>query len=597
MSNGHGTLARQGSDFPPATEEEWLAKARALLRGGDPLALTEHTEDGIAIPPVLAGGAPLPMPGRPEPLSRRHGWAIMQRLDDPDLERAAAQAQAELKGGSDGLVLVLENAPTAGGFGLPVDGFMAALEGLEAELFPLQLDSGPHWPEAAARLLAHYRARRYDLARAPLLLNAAPFTDPDAGCAPPPHETAALMAALLQAGTARGVFCADTRLFHAFGASAAQEIALAAAAMVEMLRRLEERGSSPARMAGRITWLLAADAAHFSTIAKLRAARLVHHRILEAAGLPITPLLLQAESAWRMLTRRDAHVNMLRAASATFGAGLGGADTMTVLPFTAALGLADPFARRMARNAQIIALEEAGLDKVADPAAGSFHLERLTLELARKGWKIFRRIEQAGGLGAALASGMVREMLAEMAERRAVEAATLARPITGVSAYPAKEDTPPDVLAPVPQGAALPPRLAQPFEALAECAAAWRDRTGAPPRVWLVTLGGDDGQARARATWAANLLAAGGIAAETAPLEGFRERAGAAILCACDAALAEDGAAAIRQLMAQGAGAIWIAGRPEVLPELEAAGAQGAVHAGMDALAFLRRLHEILGVS
>ncbi len=592
MKHPRETLPQQTGDFPPATEEEWLEKARASLRGGDPLALMEHSEDGIAIPPVLAGARPLPMPARPGPVSKRHGWAIMQRLDDPDLERAAAQAQAELDGGSDGLVLVLEDAPTAGGFGLPVDGFMAILEGLEAELFPLQLDSGPHWPGAASRLLAHYTARRYDLSRAPLLLNAAPFADPDG-----PEPSARQMAALLKTGPAAGVFCADTRLFHALGASAAQEIALAAAAMVEILRLLEAQGVAAEKATARLTWLLAADAAHFSTMAKLRAARLVHHRILDAAGLPITPLLLQAESAWRMLSRRDAHVNMLRAASAILGAGLGGADAVTVLPFTAALGLADPFARRMARNAQIIALEEAGLDKVADPAAGSAFIEYLTAELARKGWEIFRRIEQAGGMASALASGMVREMLAEMAERRAVEAATLARPITGVSAYPAKEDSPPDVLAPIADDASLPPRLAAPFEALAEAADEWERAHGNRPQVALVTLDDETGAARGRREWAANLLAAGGMAARTMGLEDFHGRHALAILCAGDATLAERGAQAITQMKEKGARQVWIAGKPEVMAQLLAAGAEGAAHAGMDALAFLRRLHEILGVS
>ena len=123
---------------------------------------------------------------------------------------------------------------------------------------------------------------------------------------------------------------------------------------------------------------LSADADQFLTLAKFRALRLLWARIEQACGLTPKPLFIAADTAWRMLTQRDAYVNMLRATMATFSAGLGGANAITVLPHTLALGLPDPFARRAARNTQLVLLEESNLAKVSDPAAGSGGIETLT---------------------------------------------------------------------------------------------------------------------------------------------------------------------------------------------------------------------------
>ena len=130
---------------------------------------------------------------------------------------------------------------------------------------------------------------------------------------------------------------------------------------------------------------LAADADEFVTLAKFRALRLLWARVGEVCGAPARPARVHAESAWRMVTARDPWVNVLRGAMAAFSAGLGGADSVSVLPFTQGLGLPDPFARRLARNAQLILLEESHLGFVADPAAGAGVFEALTAGFVRRG--------------------------------------------------------------------------------------------------------------------------------------------------------------------------------------------------------------------
>src|SRR5260221_10151050 len=123
-------------------------------------------------------------------------------------------------------------------------------------------------------------------------------------------------------------------------------------------------------------------------MATFRAMRVLGARIEQACGLVPKPLFIAGDTAWRMLTQRDPYVNMLRATMATFSAGLGGVNAVTVLPHTLALGLPDAFARRAARNSQLVLLEESNLAKVSDPAAGSGGVESLTQRLCEAAWTL-----------------------------------------------------------------------------------------------------------------------------------------------------------------------------------------------------------------
>ena len=202
-------------------------------------------------------------------------------------------------------------------------------------------------------------------------------------------------------------------------------------------------------------------------------------RIEQACGLTPKPIFIAAETAWRMLTQRDPYVNMLRATIATFSAGLGGANAITVLPHTLALGLPDPFARRVARNTQLVLLEESNLAKVSDPAAGSGGIEALTQQLCEAAWSLFQEIEKAGGVFAALEQNLIQR---KVAATRAVREQNIARRkevLTGATEFPnlheahvAVLDAKPVALAPYGEAKikfeALPPmRLAAPFERLA----------------------------------------------------------------------------------------------------------------------------------
>src|SRR5262249_22717615 len=282
-----------------------------------------------------------------------------------------------------------------------------------------------------------------------------------------------------------------------------------------------------------IYFRLSADADQFLTIAKFRALRKLWARIEQACGLAPRPAHVAAETAWRMMTRRDPYVNMLRTTIAVAAAGLGGADTITALPHTAALGLPDAFARRVVRNTQLILLEESNLARVADPAAGSGALEDLTGKLCGAAWSLFQEIDAAGGAWAAIERGLIQSRVAAVRDKRLQAVARRRDALTGTSDFPDLNETPPAVLD-VPPAAApkeatamlttapLPRiRVAEPFERLRDASDRILAQTGARPEVFLANLGRPS-DFTARATFAKSLFEAGGIAAVTN--DGFGSR-------------------------------------------------------------------------
>ena len=236
--------------------------------------------------------------------------------------------------------------------------------------------------------------------------------------------------------------------------------------------------------------------------------------------MTVEPIRVHAETAWRMMSRRDPWVNLLRETVAVFSAGLGGADSICALPFTQAIGLPDAFARRIARNTQLVLLAESNLAKVADPAAGSGAIEALTSELCQRAWALFQKIEAGGGLPKALAAGAFQQEVRDVAALRAKNIARRKEPLTGVSEFPDIHEKPVSVLVAAPAvalvasapGALAPHRLAEPFEALRDAADAAAAR-GAPAKIFLANLG-PVAAFTARATFAKNFFEAGGVEAQ-----------------------------------------------------------------------------------
>ena len=402
---------------------------------------------------------------------------------------------------------------------------------------------------------------------------------------------------------------ADGRVIHDSGGSEAQELAFVLATGVAYLRALENAGVALENAQSLIYARLAADADQFLTMAKFRALRHLWARIEQACGLAPKPIFIAAETAWRMLTQRDSDVNMLRSTMATFSAGLGGANAITVLPHTLALGLPDPFARRVARNTQLVLLEESNLAKVSDPAAGAGGIETLTQQLCEAAWSQFQEIEKAGGVFAALEQNLIQRKVAATRAARETDVARRKTVLTGASEFPnlrearaAVLDAKPVTLDPYGEAkltfdALAPMRLAAPFERLRDRSDAILKTSGARPKVFLASLG-TAADFTARAAFAKSFFETGGI--EAVDTEGFAEPAalaaafkssGAALACLCssDKMYAGHAAAAAKALHAVGARHIYLAGRPgEQETALRAAGVSDFIFAGGDALVTLQ---------
>jgi methylmalonyl-CoA mutase len=306
---------------------------------------------------------------------------------------------------------------------------------------------------------------------------------------------------------------------------------------------------------------------------------------------------------------------MLRSTLACAGGVLGGADAITVLPFTAALGEADDISRRMARNIQIVLQEESWLGRVLDPMGGSWYIEALTDELAKTAWGLLQEIESKGGIIAALDQGFVQDRIAADAATRAKAIATGRQELTGVSAFPLLGDdgvtVKPLRKAPAVRGqemvrALAPHRLAEPFESLRDAADAHARTSGEELRVFLASLGAVI-EHTGRSTWVKNYLAAGGIGSLTSDGYASADEAARAFkasgvttacICSSDALNAEHAEATAKALKAAGARLVLMAGRPgEREAALRAAGVDQFLFAGADAVATLKGLQNKLGIS
>jgi methylmalonyl-CoA mutase len=610
---------RLAADFPPATYEDWRKLVDGVLKGAPFEKLVGRTSDGLKIEPIYrrANGAS-PIAGR----LLGAPWQILQRVDHPDPAHANAQALHDLENGATGLEFEFAGGPGARGFGLADARKETLAKVCEGILFDagimIALNPVLGRENAGENLADVIEAAKVDPAKVNLHFNyqALSTMAVRGSAATSWTEYEKPFGKVINGLTRRGFkgpfALADGRPVHDSGGSEAQELAFALAVGVAYLRMLESDGIELDVARSAISFRLSADADQFLTLSKFRALRQLWARIEQACGLTPKPVFISAQTAWRMLTQRDAYVNMLRATMAVFSAGLGGANAVTVLPHTLALGLPDDFARRVARNTQLVLLEESNLAKVSDPAAGSGGIETLTRELCAAAWSLFQEIEKTGGVFTALERGLIQRKVAATRAAREVNIAKRRDVLTGASEFPNLHEADATVLAVTPTPSATyadakfnfealtPMRLAAPFEALRDKSDAILKEGGARPKVFLANLG-TPADFTARATFAKSFFETGGI--EAIDTQGFADPAalaaafkasGAPMACLCsqDKAYPEHAAASAKALQAAGAKHIYLAGRPgEQEAALRAAGVTDFVFAGGDALATLQEAY------
>ncbi|HZV07600.1 MAG TPA: methylmalonyl-CoA mutase family protein [Gemmataceae bacterium] len=461
-------------DFPPISYEAWRSLAEADLEGAPfEQKLVTHTYEGIDIQPVYTradwpsekdpegfpGLAPFVRGARPLGAVQT-GWDLRQEHAHPDPAITNQAILEDLQGGVTSLLLRLDIAARngldpddpaadalAGRDGLMVyhaDDLDLALANVHLDMIGVTLEAGAAFVPAAAMLAALWRRRGVALEQARGAFNADPLAVLVRDGHLPISPAAALtLMAELAAWTAKNYPQATavrvgTAPYHHAGATAAQDLAFGMATAVEYLRAMCGAGLDIDTAARQILFSISLGTHHFLAIAKLRAARRLWARVVEACGGSPSAAAMRIHSrvSKRVLTLRDPYVNVLRNTVACFAAGVGGAEAITSVPFDAAVGLPDELSRRIARNTVLILQEEAHLNRVIDPPGGSWYLGWLTDQIADKAWGIFQDIERGGGMLRAIQDGWVARQIDSAFAPRAKNLARRKEGITGVSEFP-----------------------------------------------------------------------------------------------------------------------------------------------------------------
>jgi methylmalonyl-CoA mutase len=607
-----------------ADESAWRAQVEKGLKGASWDKLTSNTGDGISLSALyretevatatdvsgLPGAAPFvrgaAMPDAVTP------WAIRQIFDYPDPERANRDILADLEGGVSSIELRTQHEF---GRGVRIEraaDFDHVLAGVVLDAAPVSLDAGAQGFWVADLLAAKLRGASgagvaFNLDPVGVLMRSGGMASGDVGKA---AQFALTLRDSMPAATALRV---DARPVHEAGGTEAQEIAAALATGVFYMRALTGAGLSAVDASKTLLFTLSVGPDMLVETAKLRALRLCWARVSEAFGAT-APARIHAQTSRRMLTRYDSYSNILRTTTAAFAAAIGGAEAITTLPFTDALGLPTPFARRVARNTQHIILEESHAGHVADPAGGAWFVEKLTRDLADKAWALMQEIEAKGGIVASM--GWLVGAVQEARAAKFKKIATRREAITGVSDFPllgaplpafdAIEGKPlgkfeGELSAPDTHAVAFTPiRWSEQFERLRDAMEARDPR----PAVFFANLG-SLAEFSMRAIWTGNLLAAGGVGAvgldeahvnTDAMVAAFKASAKpVALITGTDATYAEQAESAAKALKSAGAAWVVIAGKPgEREAALRAAGVDQFVFAGQDAIAELETLQAAL---
>ncbi|MDG3015970.1 methylmalonyl-CoA mutase small subunit [Speluncibacter jeojiensis] len=599
-----------------------LAKARRVdvseLPAQPETLLETTTYDGVTVAPLYTradelGEPPLPgafpfVRGRDAQRDVNVGWLVAQQFGHG--ERSAAAVNESILSALESGVSALRLSVGAGA--VATSALADALAGVLLDLAPVTIDAGAEARAAAEALFALLDTREIaERESVRVGLGAGPLTDefgarPGIGLA----ETVQLAQRATERTEQIRAITVDGTVFHDRGAADAQELGAAIAAGVAYVRALTAAGLSPQQALGQIEFRFAATDDQFETIAKFRAARTLWARVAQVCGAAESGAAPQhAVTSSAMMTQRDPWVNMLRTTLAAFGAGVGGADSVTVLPFDAALPadartVSKSFSERMARNTQLLLLEESHLGRVLDPGAGSWFIESLTEQLGQTAWAFFQQIEASGGYDEALRSGLIAEAIARTHEQRAADIAHRRTAVTGVNEFPNLGEAALAGTGSVSSAGSHVVRYAADFEALRDRSDDHLAATGARPRALLATLG-SVAEHNARSTFAANLLASGGIdSVNPGPLDvaGIADAVAAAgkpavaVICGSDKQYGALGTEAVAALRAAGVTHVVLAG-----PEKALAGAttdlpDGFVTARIDAVATLSGLLDILGV-
>lgn len=613
------------AEFPPVSTQQWMDKITADLKGADyNKKLVWKTNEGFDVQPFyraenmdevsFLNSLPGEFPFVRGTKKTNNEWLVRQSIAVTDLAEANKKALNYLMRGVDSLAFVFNGGELT----------VADLDVLLKDvcLPAVEVNFVGCCSVKATEAFAEYvKKAGYDLATVKGSVEYDPFGKfAVTGLLRNGAEHVLANAAKLIEQTSEmkkfKTLAVNGKNFGNAGASAVQELGFSLAQGAEYLTALTEKGVEIDAVAKKLKFNFSVSANYFMEIAKLRAARLLWAQIVKAYGPKCecsAKMTIHAETGSWNKTVYDAYVNMLRTQTEAMSASIGGADSITVLPFNAAYEASNEFSDRIARNQQLLLKEESHISKIVDPAAGSYYIEELTAALAENAWKLFIDVQEKGGFIAALREGFIQAEVKKMAAKRDGNVATRRENLLGVNQFPnftekVESELDAAVFAPVDltaEGAEIetlkPYRGAQAFEALRYKTDVYA-KTNKRPLAFMLTIG-NLAMRKARAQFACNFFAVAGF--DVMDNNGFKtveegvdaaQKAGAAIvvICSSDDEYAEFAPAAFDAI---GGKAIFVvAGAPACTDELKAKGITNFISVKSNLLAELKQYQASLNI-
>lgn len=603
--------------FPPVSTEEWRAKVEADLKGAPfEKKLVWRTNEGFNVQPMYRAEdikdlkTTDSLPGEFPYIRGTHAgndWLTRQEIVADSAEAANAVALDVLNKGVTSLGFTVKDATAAE--------VAALLNGIHLPAVEVNFTCCPRKAVELAKVLVSYIKEKGVEKEFKGSIDFNPYRRPLRHGEPFNGDIAAMAAELIaEVRDVPGlkVLAVDSVMLETAGAYIYQELGYALAWGAEWLTMLTEAGVDAAEVARRIKFNMGVSSNYFMEIAKFRAARMLWAQIVKKYEVADEDckMMVHAITSRFNQTLYDAYVNLLRSQTECMSAALAGVDSITVTPFDTPYKKPDDFSERIARNQQFLLKEESHLDKVVDPAGGSYYVETLTVAIAEQAWKVFLAVEEAGGFLAQVNDGSVQKVIRETSEKRHTDVARRKEFLLGTNQFPNINEMAAEKI--IEGGgsvcgcghshegnadAGLPTqRAASDFEALRLATEASPVR----PKVFMLTIG-NLAMRLARAQFSTNFFGCAGYeiidnlgfdTVEQGVDAAVAAGANVVVLCSSDEEYATLAPEAFKYLA--GRAEFVVAGAPECMDDLKAQGINDFVHVRCNVLDVLRDFNKRL---
>lgn len=604
--------------FPATTYDEWRAKVEADLKGADfDKKLVWRTNEGFNVQPVYRREDIKDLQTT-NSLPGEYPYVRGTRTDNDWLTRQEIVAESAEEANSIALD-VLNKGVTSLGFSVKeatADEVATLLKDIHVPAVEVNFTCCPNKAQALAEVLVKFLQEKgwaddfrgsidYNPLRKALRHGAGNVSDDVVAQAKKLVETVAPVKGLR-------VLSVDSNVLSNAGAYIFQELGYALAWGADWMTLLTDAGLDATEVARRIKFNMGVSSNFFMEIAKFRAARMLWAEIVRQYN-PSCPcaekMMCHAVTSRFNQTIYDAYVNLLRSQTEAFSAAVAGVDSMTVTPFDVAYKKPDEFSERIARNQQFLLKEESHMDKVIDPAGGSYYVETLTVSIAQQAWKLFLDVEENGSFFKQVNEGLVQKAVNASCEKRHTDVARRKEILLGTNQYPNINEIAHDKIESTAcgcgcgcdhedNGGLLMKRAATDFEALRLQTEAWPVR----PKVFMLTIG-NLAMRQARAQFSCNFLAAAGYkvidnlgfsTVEEGVDKALEAGADIVVLCSSDDEYAEYAIPAYKYLDSRAM--FVVAGAPACADDLKAAGIENFIHVRVDQLKTLKEYNAKLGI-